>query len=461
MRSALPKPFHTVAGRSMVEHVIRAGAAAGPARTIAVVSERTADLASRVPADLAVQTVLQDRALGTGDAVRRVFDAGLMPDAGTLLILYCDHPLLDGDTVRRLASVAAGSGGLVTLLTCTLPDAGAYGRVARDSAGNTVGIVERADDDPDLREGATEVWSGMMALDVAWARDALTRLTPSPATGELYLTELIGMAIAERGGGIWPVTVVEAAPEIAHGVNDRVQLAEAEAHLRERNRRRWMLAGVTMEDPATVSIDQDVEIGMDTTLLPFTRIRAGTTIGRDCVIGPATELSGATVGDGVTIRSSTVTGATIHDGADVGPYSHIRAGTVIGPGAHVGNFGEFKNARLAAGVKVGHFGYLGDVTIGENTNIGAGTVVANYDGTRKHQTTIGANAFIGSDTVLRAPLTIGDGAATGAGSVVTKDVAPGRTVVGIPARPIGPPRQPGASAGAPDAGSPVDTEERG
>ena len=438
MRSRLPKPFHPVAGRPMVEHVIRAGRAAHPDRVVAVVSDRTADLAARVAGESGLRTVLQREALGTGDAVRQVFDAAdILPDAGLILVLYCDHPLLDSETVSRLAAGAAGNDAAVTLLTCILPEAGAYGRVVRDRHGRATGIIERADDDPALRAGPTEVWSGMMALDVAWTRNAIRLLTPSPVTGELYLTELIEMAVESAGtAGTWPVQVVQAPPEIAHGINDRVQLAEAEAILRDRIRRRWMLAGVTMDDPATVYIDDDVTIGPDTVILPASHLRAGTTVGRDCVIGPAADLAGATVGNGVTIRASTVTHATIHDGADVGPYSHLRQGTVVGAGVHVGNFGEFKNAHLAAGVKVGHFGYLGDVTVGANTNIGAGTVVANFDGQRKHATTIGANVFIGSDTVLRAPVTVGDDAATGAGSVVIRDVPAGTTVAGVPARPI-------------------------
>ncbi|CAA9547409.1 MAG: N-acetylglucosamine-1-phosphate uridyltransferase / Glucosamine-1-phosphate N-acetyltransferase [uncultured Thermomicrobiales bacterium] len=437
MRSRLAKPLHPVAGRPMIEHVLRAGMAAGPDRMVVVVSERLADLDSRLPGH-DVTLVVQDQALGTADAVRRVFDRpGLLPASGRMLVLYGDQPLLDTETVSGLARAASLPGQLVTLLTCVVPDAAGYGRIARNAQGLVHGIVERRDDDASLRVGPTEIWSGMMALDVAWARAALGGLTPSAATGELYLTGLVEMAVVGAGTGAWPVGTVEVAPEVAYGVNDRVELAEAERLYRDRVRRRLMVGGVTMQDPSTTVVDDDVTVGPDTTILPFTRILAGTTIGRDCVIGPGAEISGATIGDGVTVRSSTVTGATVHDGADVGPYSHLRAGTIIGPGAHVGNFGEFKNAHLAEGVKAGHFGYLGDVSVGANTNIGAGTVVANFDGRRKHRTTIGADAFIGSDTVLRAPVTVGDGAATGAGSVVTRDVPPGVTVVGVPARPVG------------------------
>lgn len=438
MKSRLPKPFHPVAGRPMIEHVIRAGLGADPARVIAVLSEQTAGLIGRIDAGTMLTTVLQREPLGTGHAIQTVFDAGpIIPEAGLILVLLGDQPLLDDKTVKKLAAEAVASRAPVTLLTCLVDDAAAYGRVVRSAEGNAVGITEKKDDDDSSRVGVTEIWSGVMALDVAWSRAAIRRLTPSPASGELYLTELIGIAIENAPPGVdWPVQTVDAPPEIAHGVNTRVELAQAEAMLQRRIRHRWMLDGVTIDDPATVYIEVDVRIGTDTTLRPFTHLRAGTTIGRDCVIGPGSDLTATTVGDGVTIRSSTVAHATIHDGADIGPYSHLRAGTVVGAGVHVGNFGEFKNAHLAAGVKVGHFGYLGDVTVGEGTNIGAGTVVANFDGQRKHATTIGSGAFIGSDTVLRAPVTIGDGAATGAGSVVTQDVPAGVTVVGVPARPI-------------------------
>ncbi len=438
MKSRLPKPFHPVAGRPMVEHVIRAGQAAKPDRTVAVLSEQTAGLVDQIAAGIELTTVIQWEPRGTGHAVQTVFDAGsIIPEAGLILVLLADQPLLDERTVEQLAVQAVASRAPVTLLTCLVDDAAAYGRVVRNADGHTVGIVERKDDDDASRVGVTEIWSGVMALDVAWSRAAIRRLTPSTTTGELYLTSLIGLAIGtDSSEGVWPVQTVDARPEIAHGVNNRVELAQAEAMLQRRIREKWMLDGVTMEDPATVYIEADVTIGPDTILRPFTHFRGRTTIGCDCVIGPGTDVTAATVGDGVTIRSSTVAHATIHDGADIGPYSHLRPGTIVGPGVHIGNFGEFKNAHLAAGVKVGHFGSLGDVTVGEGTNIGAGTVVANFDGQRKHATTIGSGAFIGSDTVLRAPVTIGDGAATGAGSVVIDDVPAGVTVAGVPARPI-------------------------
>ena len=442
MRSSLPKPFHPVAGRPMIDRVLLAGAAAGPDVIAVVVSEATRDIRDHVDPPIDLALVEQPEMRGTGDAVHRVFEVdGLVPDDATVIVVFCDHPLLDSDTVRHVAEQARRTRHLVTVVSCVLPSGGPYGRIERDDAGRPVGVIERADDDLRLRAGETEINTGMMALDARWARSALTRLTPSPATGELYLTELIGMAVREHeDGSEWPVGVVQADPALSLGVNDRVQLAAAEVALRQRIREQWMLAGVTMPDPAMVYIDDDVAIGPDTVIHPFSFIRSGTTIGASCMIGPHADLARSTIGNGVVIRASTVEGATIHDGADVGPYSHIRPGTVIGARSHVGNFGELKNARLGEDVKVGHFGYLGDVTIGDRTNIGAGTVTANFDGEHKHSTSIGPDAFIASDTILRAPVTVGEGGRTGAGAVVTRDVQPGETVVGVPARPFAPSR---------------------
>jgi bifunctional UDP-N-acetylglucosamine pyrophosphorylase/glucosamine-1-phosphate N-acetyltransferase len=420
----------------MLGHVLAAGQAAAPSVSVVVVSPFLSDIDERLRG-YGITPVIQDQPLGTGDAVARVFDRPeLLPASGQMLVLYGDQPLLDGETVQRLATAAGEPGRLITLLTCVLRDSSGYGRVDRDGDRPTR-IVEEKDDDSARRDGPTEIWSGMMAIDIGWARDAIRNLTPSPATGELYLTQLIGMAVDQgTTDERWPVGVVRADADVAIGVNDRIQLAEAERVYRRRLVEKLMRSGVTMTDPATVYVDADVTVGPDTEILPNTHLRAGTTIGTGCRIGPDTSITGCTIGDGVVIRNAVLDRATVHDSADVGPYSHVRAGTRIGPGAHVGSFGEFKNAALGAGAKAGHFGYLGDVTIGDGANIGAGTVVANFDGQRKHQTTIGAGAFIGSDSVLRAPVTIGDGGVVGAGSVVTRDVAPGQTVVGMPARPV-------------------------
>jgi bifunctional UDP-N-acetylglucosamine pyrophosphorylase/glucosamine-1-phosphate N-acetyltransferase len=437
MRSALPKPLHPIAGVPMLTHVLRATAAADPVRTVLVVQPGLTDLARRlglgpVPSMVAV---VQDPPSGTGDALRLALRE--IEDTDLVIVVFSDHPLLDGETVHRLRDSAATSGALATVLAVPV-DGGGYGRLEFDGERRLRRIVERKDDDPENRAGPFTANSGMMALDARWARSAVRRLTPSPKTGEYYLTELVEIAIRERGATDrpWPVSVVEGHPRIALGVNDRIELAAADASMRQVIRERLMRDGVTMVNPETVFVDADVEIGPDTTVFPFSVVSGPTTIGRGCTIGPQAIIRRSRLGDGVRVESSTIEDSSVGQGSDVGPYSHLRSGTVVEPGVHIGNFAEIKNARLDSGVKVGHVSYLGDCEVGAETNIGAGTITANYDGQRKHRTEIGPGAFIGSDTILRAPVRIGAGARTGAGSVVTKDVAAGATVVGIPARQI-------------------------
>lgn len=448
MKSRLPKPLHPVAGIPMVSHVLRAGAAAEPATTLLVVNREAADLDSRLERPYPITPVVQDPPRGTGDAVRVAVAA--CPAATQVAVLFADHPLLTPETMLALVAEATASRALVTMLTTELDDAGGYGRVRRDTGGRVTGIVERKDDRPEERTGLVEIYSGMMVLDAAWARVALERLTPSPATGEYYLTELVALAIA--GGPTpsgWPVTTVTASPEAALGINDRRELAVADGIVRTRIRERLMRDGVTMIGPETTFVDIDVAIGPDTTIHPFSLIQGDTVVGRDCTIGPHAVITNSRLGDSVTVRASTVAQATIGAGSDVGPYSHLRPGTELGSGVHIGNFGELKNAKLADGVKSGHFSYLGDTTIGAETNIGAGTVTANFDGMAKHRTEIGAAAFIGSDAILRAPVRIGDRAVIGAGSVVTKDVPADAVAVGVPARVIRTKSPPAPAADAP------------
>lgn len=434
MRSRLPKPLHPIAGRPMVSHVLRAGAAANPATTLLVVNSETADLVDRLAPTYPIRPVLQDPPRGTGDAVRLAVAA--CPEATRVAVLFADHPLLTPETMIRLVAGAVESQALVTVLTTTVVDAGGYGRIERDAGQRLTGIIERTDDQARDRLGPVEINSGMMVLDAAWARLALDRLTPSPATGEYYLTELVALAIADgsRQGGRWPVATVTASPDVALGINDRFELAVADGIARARIRERLMRDGVTMIGPETTFIDADVAIGPDTTIYPYSVLQGNTVIGRDCTIGPHAVITNSRLGDLVTVRASTVVDAIIGSGSDVGPYAHLRSGTELGTGVHIGNFAELKNAKLAAGVKSGHFSYLGDTRIGPGTNIGAGTVTANFDGVAKHQTDIGAGAFIGSDAILRAPVRIGDRAVIGAGSVVTKDVPADAVAVGVPAR---------------------------
>lgn len=433
MRSAIPKQLHTVAGVPMVERVIRAGAGARPDTTLIVVSLDTIEGVKRLPAADGIGLVIQDPPRGTGDAVLRALDQ--LPDVDRLVVLYSDHPLLEPTSVARLVDGARASQAQVTILSAVLPDAAGFGRIVRDEDDRIIGIAELRDDDPALRQGPVEINSGMTVLDARWARDALQRIHPSASTGELYLTELIGLAASDaKPDQPWPVAAIAGEPDDVLGVNDRVDLAQAEARAWDRKRQRLMRAGVTMRLPETIAIDEDVVVGSDTVILPYCELTGATEVGQGCVIGPAAVIQNSRLGDRVIVRSSTVEDSRIDDDSDVGPYSHLRAGSEIGPRVHIGNFAELKNAHLATGVKVGHFSYIGDAGLGSDTNVGAGAVTANFDGTQKHRTEIGARAFIGSDTVLRAPVRIGNDARTGAGSVVTKDVPDGATVVGVPAR---------------------------
>jgi bifunctional UDP-N-acetylglucosamine pyrophosphorylase/glucosamine-1-phosphate N-acetyltransferase len=443
MKSAQPKPLHRIAGKSMLEHVLSAGAAIMPAVTVLVVSPQAANAAESIGRS-DIRVVIQDPPRGTGDAVRVGLEA--CPECKRAVVLYGDHPLLTGDIVGRLHTALDAAAVQAAVLTMIVPDARGYGRIERID-GRPVAIVEKKNDDPAKRQGQVEVNSGMMALDARWALAELQTLEPNPVNGEYYLTDLIERSVASHAGGAdWPVTTVPGDVDALAGVNDRAELAEAERILLARIRRFHQLNGVTIHLPETVIIEDGVEIGPDTTIEPGTVLRAGTRIGERCVIGPHSTLSGALLGDDVRVISSTLESCEVGDGTDIGPDSHLRPGARIGRGVHIGNYVEIKASVIEDHVKIGHVSYLGDASIGIDTNIGAGTITANFDGIHKNKTTIGANVFIGSDTMLVAPVNIGDGARTGAGAVVTRDVAPGALVVGVPAKP----RQPEPTGEATD-----------
>jgi len=435
MRSALPKPLHPIAGLPMIEHVLRAAAGCAPV-SVTVVLRPGNEAQIQAALGAGIRIAIQPEPLGTADAVK----AALPNTAGAdlILVLFADHPLLTVVTVQALMDSAETNRAKVTALTCFVDDAAGYGRIERDAKNRPLRVVERKDDDPRLRVGTAEINSGLMAIDATWAQTAFPKIKPSVVTGEFYLPELVRLAAEEAvEGEDWPVATVTGRLDELLGVNSRVELATAESVLRARIRQEKMLGGVTLVSPETIVIDVDVEIGQDTTILPFTYLQLGTKIGTGCEIGPNSTIRNAEIGDDVRVTASTIIESVMESGTDIGPYSHLRGGTVIRSGAHVGNFAEIKNSVLGAGARAGHFSYLGDAAVGERTNIGAGTVTCNFDGVNKHRTKIGADAFIGSDSMLIAPLTIGDHARTGAGSVVNRDVADGSTVVGAPARPIG------------------------
>lgn len=432
MRSSRPKVLHTLAGRPMVRYVVDALRESGFERPVVVVGRGGAEVREAL-ADGCL-CVDQRRRLGTAHALRQA--QPLAGDAAHVLVLNGDIPLVSATTVSSLIERHRESGADLTFLTAQVDDSRGLGRVERDGGGQALGVLEEADSE-EPAGGPAEVNVGVYCFRGSWLWPRLRRL-PRSRGGEYYLTELIGDA-ARRGDGLQAVVASE--PEEAIGINDRLQLAQAEAVLRERIRERHLLAGVTMIDPSTVYVDADVEIGEDTVLWPNTYLTGSTHVGRDCVLGPDTLLTDSRVGARCRVVSSVLEGAVLEDGVEVGPFSHLRPGSYIEQGTHIGNFAEVKNARLGRRTKMGHFSYVGDARVGRDVNIGAGAITCNFDGTRKHQTVIGDKAFIGSDTMLVAPVEVGKGSATGAGSVVNHDVPPHSLAVGSPAR-IRPLRKP-------------------
>jgi bifunctional UDP-N-acetylglucosamine pyrophosphorylase/glucosamine-1-phosphate N-acetyltransferase len=425
MRSSRPKVLHLLAGRPLVRYVADAVRTAGFERPIVVVGQGSAQVKAALGDGFFY--VDQRRRLGTGHALRQA--EPLAGGATHVLVLNGDIPLVSAETVSSLVARHKESGADLTFLTAHVEDSRGLGRLQRDGDGRPLAIIEEADGEGPAG-GPAEVNVGVYCFRGAWLWLHLRRLTRS-RSGEYYLTELIASA-ARNGDGLEAVVASE--PDEAIGINDRLQLAQAEAIVRQRIRRRHLLAGVTMVDPSTVYIDVDVEIGEDTILWPNTYLLGSTSVGLGCILGPDTILTDSRVGARCRVVSSVLEGAVLEDDVEVGPFSHLRPGSYIEQGAHLGNFAEVKNTRLGRRTKMGHFSYIGDAQVGRDVNIGAGAITCNFDGRRKHRTVIGDGAFIGSDTMLVAPVTVGARAATGAGSVVNHDVPPNSLAVGAPAR---------------------------
>jgi bifunctional UDP-N-acetylglucosamine pyrophosphorylase/glucosamine-1-phosphate N-acetyltransferase len=386
---------------------------------------------------------LQDEPRGTGDAVRAAL-AVVPEEAREILVLSGDVPLVSGADLDAILEARRADDATIALASVFAAEPARLGRVVRGEFGTVEAIAEARDATPDELAG-NEINAGLYAFDAGWLRRRISALAASPVTGEFYLTELV--RLAREDGRI--VTAVEFDDDGRFdGINDRSQLAAAEWSLRVRLNEAHMTNGVTMRDPSTVYLDWSVELGEDVTLEPNVILRGSTTVGAGSIIGAGSQLVDATIGRDAQVWASVVEASSVEDGATVGPFSHLRPGSVVGVGATVGNFAELKNTRLGAGSKQHHVSYLGDTDVGAGANIGAGAITANYDGTRKYPTTIGDGAFIGVDTMLVAPITVGDGARTGAGAVVTRDVPAGKLAVGVPAR-IREPRQkpPGNAAG--------------
>ncbi len=387
---------------------------------------------------------LQDEPRGTGDAVRAALTA-VPGDATEILVLSGDVPLVTGADLDAILEARRADDAAIALASVFAADPAQLGRVVRGGFGTVERIVEAKDATPEELVG-NETNAGLYAFDAAWLRRRISALAPSPASGEVYLTDLV--LLAREDGRIVSAVGFEDDGRF-DGINDRSQLAAAEWSLRVRLNEAHMTNGVTMRDPSTVYLDWTVGLGVDVTLEPNVILRGTTTVGDGSVIGSGSQLSNATIGRMAQVWASIVESSTVEDGATVGPFSHLRPGSVVGAGASVGNFAELKNTHLGPGSKQHHVSYLGDTEVGVGANIGAGVITANYDGAKKYPTTIGDGAFIGVDTMLVAPVTVGEGARTGAGAVVTRDVPAGKLAVGVPAR-IREPRQKPRDDGAAD-----------
>lgn len=431
MVSTTPKVLHAIAGRSLLGHVLAAVEGLDPEHLVVVVGHGREQVSEHLAA-IAPQAVavVQEQQNGTGHAVRVALEglaaSGVALDgSGPVLVVAGDTPLLTTATLQSLVDVHAAAGAASTVLTAVLDDPTGYGRVLRDGDAVTA-IVEHKDAD-DAQRAVREVNSGVYAFDVAALADALGRLTTDNVQGEEYLTDVLGLHVA---AGL--VVAAVAAPD-AHeilGVNDRAQLAEARALLRDRTNLRWMRAGVTIVDPATTWIDADVVLEPDSVVERNTGLHGTTTVARGAVVGPDTTLVDVQVAAGASVVRSQVTSASIGEGATVGPFTFVRPGTVLGPHGKLGAYVEAKNAVIGEGSKVPHLSYVGDAEVGVGSNLGAGTITVNYDGVAKHRTVIGDHVRVGSDSMLVAPVTVGDGAYTAAGSVITDAVPPGAMAVG-------------------------------
>ena len=424
MKSRTPKALHPMLGKPLLRYAIEAAQAAGAQRTILVVGHQSEHVQQAMGEEF--EYVLQADQKGTGHAVRMA-EAQLRDWDGPVLVMPGDAPLVSASLLQSLLEHHVNMRASATLLTAELDDAGTYGRIVRDPAtGGVVGIVEARDATPDqLKIG--EIGTSVYAFHPQRLFEALAQITPDNAQGEYYLTDVIAL-LAKQGQSV--EAVVSPDPDIVRGVNTRAELVEIGQILRDRIHRALMFSGVTIVDPLTTHIDTTVKIGMDTVIHPNTILSGVTDIGEDCQIGPGARISDSRIGNEVTVRDSWIVASEVGDGTRVGPYANLRPGNVVGKNVKIGDFVELKQATLGDGVSAGHFTYLGDAEVGARTNVGAGVITCNYDGRKKHRTTIGADAFVGTNNTLVAPVTIGEGAYTAAGSTITEDVPAGALGIG-------------------------------
>ena len=426
MKSATPKVLHTIGGRSLVHHAIAAARGIDPIH-LEVVVRHERDLVAAHIAECDPDCLIadQDEIKGTGRAVECGLAALPAELSGTIVVTYGDVPLLTSETLREVLAAHEGASVAVTVVTSHIPDPTGYGRIVRDADGSVARIVEQKDATDDER-AITEVNSGIYAFEATLLTQALAGLGTDNAQGEKYLTDVVGIA---RAQGRAVAAYVLADVWQTEGVNDKIQLARLGAELNRRTVEAAMREGAIIRDPATTWIDTDVSIGRDTVIEPNVQLRGATTIGADCLIGPDTTLVDMEVGDGATVCRTQGSLSVVGPGATVGPWAYLRPGTELGAEAKIGTFVETKNANIGAGSKIPHLSYVGDATIGTGTNIGASSVFVNFDGVAKHRTTVGDHCRMGSDTMYVAPVTIGDGAYSGAGTVIRSDVPPGALVL--------------------------------
>ena len=426
MRSKLPKVLHPLLGKPLVWHALRAVNPLVDGTPVLVVGYG-AQAVKEAVGDGATYA-LQAEQLGTGHAVAAA-KVQVDPQVETILVTFADMPLLRQETLQKLIDLHQTSASPVTMTSFIGDEARGFGRVVRNEHGHVIAIVEQADATPEqlaIREYNVSAY----CFDAAWLWKALEGIPISPK-GEYYLTDVIGLAV-QSGFAVQSMILED--PTDGIGLNNRVHLAQAEKVMRQRINEKWMLAGVTLVSPETTVIEADVHIGQDTVILPNTYLRGGTRIGEDCEIGPDTTVINTKVGDHVKVIASYLECAQVADHVTIGPYCHLRKNAILEEGVHLGNFAEVKDSTLGPGTKMGHFSYIGNAKIGKNVNIGAGTITCNYDGKNKNATEIGDDVFIGSDTMLVAPVKIGDRSTTGAGAVVTRDVPPDTLVIGVPAK---------------------------
>ena len=432
MRSKLPKFLHSLAGLTLLEWSLQAVEELSGLRPVVVVGyarEQVHDLLGE-----RVDYCVQNEPLGTGHAVMQARDV-LYQRADQVLVIYSDMPLLQAQTLSRLTQLCADRSHhgrppiALSMLTVKREESQGFGRIVRDDDGAVRRIVEEADCSAE-ESAIRELNPGVHCFDAPWLWENLPHLAPN-ANGEYYLTDMVGIAAEQRRR----IETVAAPSDEVYGINDRSQLAVASQVMRQRINRAHMLAGVTLIDPTFSYIDASVTIGRDSVIYPGAHLQGETTIGASCHIGPGSRIIDSAIGDACRVEYSVIEKARMERGSEIGPFGHLRPGAHLGENVHMGNFGEVKNSFLGRGVKMGHFSYIGDATVGENVNVGAGTITCNYDGVSKNPTTLGDDVFLGSDTLLVAPVTLGPRARTGAGSVVTRDVEEDTLVYGVPARP--------------------------